>query len=87
MNQHHLFFLALSTSIKRKGSSVTCPICAKTLYDKHSLRKHEDAVHFNIRPHACRHCGKAFSLRNDLKDHVLAVHAKVKVGQSSKHHN
>ena len=56
-----------------------CQICGKILCDRHSLKKHEDAVHFNIRNHGCEFCPKRFSVRNDLNDHVTAVHSKVKV--------
>ena len=49
------------------------------LVDYRLLRKHEDAVHFNIRNFGCELCAKRFSVKNDLTDHVLAVHSKVRL--------
>ena len=56
-----------------------CAICGKTLCSKYALKKHEDAVHFNIRPFGCDICQKRFIMKNDLKDHISAVHKKIKV--------
>ncbi|TRY71496.1 hypothetical protein TCAL_12610 [Tigriopus californicus] len=55
-----------------------CNICGKTLYDKHSLKKHVDAVHFNIKRFQCQVCQRRFSVKNDLKNHVIAVHERAK---------
>jgi hypothetical protein len=68
-----------SSKRPRRIRHCDCSICGKTLYDKHSLKKHQDVVHFNIRPHGCPVCQKRFSVANDLRDHVAAVHAKEKV--------
>ena len=56
-----------------------CAICGKTLCSKYALKKHEDAVHFNIRPFGCDICPKRFIMKNDLRDHITAVHKKIKV--------
>ncbi|MBJ7883212.1 C2H2-type zinc finger protein, partial [Gelidibacter salicanalis] len=56
-----------------------CNICGKTLFDKHSLKKHVDVVHFNIRRFQCQSCPKRFSMKNDLEGHVSAVHHRIKV--------
>lgn len=65
-------------NVKHQMKKVQCLICGKVLCDKHSLKKHADAVHFNIRRYPCDFCQKRFSIRNDLRDHVQAVHNKVK---------
>ena len=67
--------------LPEKKRSRECRICGKVLYDLHSLKKHEDVVHFNLRPHECTKCLKRFSVKNDLHDHVNAVHKKIKVAK------
>ncbi len=64
---------------KQGYGGVGCPICGKVLRDRRNLRRHEDAVHLNIRPHGCDRCPKRFSARGDLREHVMAVHDKIKV--------
>ena len=39
--------------------------------DASNLRSHERAIHFGERPHGCEFCGKSFSKRHDLKQHLL----------------
>ena len=65
--------------IKKKPKPRQCSICGKQLYDRHSLKKHQDLVHFNIRKFACDQCPKRFGMPADLKDHVTNVHDKIKV--------
>ncbi len=57
---------------------VKCPICGKMLHDSRTLRRHEDSVHLNIRPHGCPHCSKRFSCASGLREHVMAIHERVK---------
>ena len=44
-----------------------CAICGKKLANKKSLRKHEDVVHFNIRPFECQMCFKRFADKSDSR--------------------
>jgi len=60
-----------------------CAICGKTLCSKYALKKHEDAVHFNVRPFGCDICPKRFIMKNDLRDHITAVHKKIKVNDGN----
>ena len=62
----------------KKPKSRQCSICGKKLYDRHSLKKHQDLVHFNIRNFACALCPKRFGVAAELKDHVTTVHDKIK---------
>ena len=64
--------------IDTKKESFECPICGKMLSDKKSLKRHEDAVHLNIRNHYCIQCGKRFITKNDLLDHIRSVHEKIR---------
>lgn len=64
---------------KKQREPEECNICGKSLYDKHSLKKHVDAVHFNIKRFQCQVCQRRFSVKNDLKNHVIAVHEQAKV--------
>ena len=76
-HQEHAYPRPFSEAPRTSGAA--CPICGKVLADRQSLRRHEDAVHLNIRPHGCGECPKRFSARRDLLLHVRAVHEKVKV--------
>ena len=51
--------------------------------DRHSLKKHQDLVHFNIRNFACEQCPKRFGVAADLRDHVNNVHNKIKASTAS----
>ena len=51
-----------------------CSFCGIQMYDASNMRRHERAVHFGERPHECDICGKSFSKRHDLKQHLL-VHS------------
>ena len=48
-----------------------CGICGIQMNDASNLRSHERAIHFGERPHGCEFCGKSFSKRHDLKQHLL----------------
>jgi len=48
-----------------------CSICGIQMNDASNLRSHERAIHFGERPHGCEFCGKSFSKRHDLKQHLL----------------
>ena len=63
-----------------QNNLIECSICRKVLSDKNNLKKHVDVVHFNIRNYNCLldTCGKRFISRNDLNDHIRAVHEKKK---------
>ena len=63
---------------REKPKPRQCSICGKKLYDRHSLKKHQDLVHFNIRNFACDQCPKRFGIASNLKDHVTNVHDKIK---------
>ena len=63
---------------REKPKPRQCSICGKKLYDRHSLKKHQDLVHFNIRNFACDRCPKRFGIAADLKEHVTSVHDKIK---------
>ena len=51
-----------------------CSICGIRMNDASNMRSHERAIHFGERPHGCEICGKTFSRKFDLKQHLL-VHS------------
>ena len=47
-----------------------CDICSMTFKTAHEFRKHKGTEHSDV-AHDCKICGKSFSYRAKLKDHML----------------
>ncbi|XP_067948566.1 zinc finger protein 260-like [Watersipora subatra] len=52
-----------------------CPLCAKSLVTKGSLKHHMSSMHENNRPHKCEYCDKSF-----VTKYALTVHEKTHQG-------
>ena len=59
-----------------------CRFCGVQMNDASNLRSHERVIHFGDRPHGCEICGKYFSKKHDLKQHLL-VHSPKRTFQCS----
>ena len=57
-----------------ENTKVQCPLCEKTLLNKHILQRHISEVHDKLRPFTCTHCDGTFKTKPHLKNHFLKVH-------------
>ena len=53
---------------------VKCTFCKKELR-KHSMKRHVDAVHLNVKNHKCTQCDKSFASTKELNSHIKKIHA------------
>ena len=51
-----------------------CDICGVTLKSKYYLDTHKKAKHEKTKNYTCDYCGKAFSIKMALKNHISRVH-------------
>merc|ERR1711974_224260 len=49
-------------------------VCGKTFAKNDSLRRHIEAEHKGIKPHACSLCEKSYSRKDYLDRHIKATH-------------
>ena len=55
--------------VEGEGGSLVCETCGKNLHSHSSYRKHM-RFHMGLYPYRCRECGRGFSVRWDLEDHM-----------------
>ncbi len=57
-----------------------CPdlACGADFATPSQLKRHINATHFGLKPHACGQCEATFSQAGDLKKHLSAVHLGLK---------
>ena len=60
-----------------KGKRIPCELCGKSI-KKFGMKKHVNQVHFEVRNWSCDTCLKKFGTSNQLKNHLDAVHSKLK---------
>ena len=52
-----------------------CPICRKIMKYAHSMRNHI-LTHTGKRLFACEHCGKSYTRKDNLNNHLRTVHSQ-----------
>ncbi|CAL8075405.1 unnamed protein product [Orchesella dallaii] len=63
---------AKTTKRTKSTEVITCPLCNEKK-TKINMRRHID-THYSVKPFACPHCKRSFSLKHHLKKHLLNVH-------------
>ncbi|XP_076460635.1 uncharacterized protein LOC143293558 isoform X2 [Babylonia areolata] len=58
-------------------SMLQCSVCGVTFSSSYALSRHQQTVHFKRTPYQCRHCGKRFTRRETLDDHVNVKHMMI----------
>ncbi|KAF1808868.1 hypothetical protein P152DRAFT_206566 [Eremomyces bilateralis CBS 781.70] len=73
---HHFISPSASSSFPSSQDRYVCPTCAKAFSRPSSLRIHSHS-HTGEKPYKCPHlgCGKAFSVRSNMKRHERGCHA------------
>lgn len=61
---------------QKPNQGVKCSFCDKTCCDKWSLRRHVLVVHDRVWPFTCDKCGKGFTKRMRLADHIKTEHRR-----------
>ncbi|KAL8604932.1 hypothetical protein ACOMHN_028560 [Nucella lapillus] len=57
-----------------RRSLLQCSACSAVFSSAFALSRHQQTVHFKSAPYPCRQCGKRFTRRETLDDHVNVKH-------------
>ena len=66
----------IKKTLKLINSKVKCDVCNLSLKTSRSLDNHVKSVHGKGKCFQCISCDKAYFWKQDLKKHIVAVHAQ-----------
>jgi uncharacterized Zn-finger protein len=75
------------TSSTTNGEKPTCPKCFKTFANGYNLKRHDDAVHYGLRPWPCLICGRVFKCKQIVQKHTARNTCKPRPTTSMKQSN
>lgn len=70
--------MTLTHERQKENRRFKCGRCDARFFRRYDMRKHEAAVHRQLRPHRCEICGNGFAQKHHLSRHKRSVHARLR---------